>query len=816
MEKPEQKLTQTAGADHMELLMQQLAELEKVQATHTLLRTLLDTMPVGVSVCNAQGEILITNPHGQEILGEHTSGSVIHPRHAYILCNPDGTPLPARETPLARAITQGETVPWTEILLRRADGSERTLLIAAAPVQSSAGQIISGVTVFQDITERKHLEMTLEIERNKAENERRRLLAVMEALPVGVAITNLRGGTIQSNQAFEEMWGDPRPATRSVKDYDAYKAWWVDTGKPIQPEEWASAQVVRTGQSVIGQVLEIKRFDGSRAFIINSAAPVRAASGEIVGSAVAIQDITDLHSVELALQETEARYRELFDTSRDGIVFTDMEGRCLQCNPAYLDLLGYETFEEIRDKSYVDFTPPEYHEMESRIIREQTLAHGYCDEYEKEYIRKNGERVPVSLKAWLQVDNSGHPVGMWIIVRDITEQVQAREILHNYTEELERQTKRRASALRASHARFRAIFEDAAIGIALVDQSARVIAGNPALQRILGYSQEELEGMSLAALTHPDNVGDDLKLYDELIAGERRYYQMEGRYVRKDGRPIYVNVTVSLVQWRDEGVRYAIVMLEDISARKEAQEALIQSEKLALTGKLAASLAHEINNPLQSVVGFLSLLEESLAGDDATTSKEETSAYVRIAIEEVKRAAGLVHQMRNLNRPSEPEDRESSDVNVLIERVVALSHKKSQEQHVRIIWEAADNLPLISTVPDRIQQVFLNLTLNALEAMPEGGELRISAARTISPDGVGIRFADSGTGIAFSDISNLFKPFHTTKATGMGLGLYISKRIIREHGGRIDVDSIPGEGAAFTVWLPVQPEGTEIGYSLSF
>jgi PAS domain S-box-containing protein len=816
MEKPEQKLTQTAGADHMELLMQQLAELEKVQATHTLLRTLLDTMPVGVSVCNAQGEILITNPHGQEILGEHTSGSVIHPRHAYILCNPDGTPLPARETPLARAITQGETVPWTEILLRRADGSERTLLIAAAPVQSSAGQIISGVTVFQDITERKHLEMTLEIERNKAENERRRLLAVMEALPVGVAITNLRGGTIQSNQAFEEMWGDPRPATRSVKDYDAYKAWWVDTGKPIQPEEWASAQVVRTGQSVIGQVLEIKRFDGSRAFIINSAAPVRAASGEIVGSAVAIQDITDLHSVELALQETEARYRELFDTSRDGIVFTDMEGRCLQCNPAYLDLLGYETFEEIRGKSYVDFTPPEYHEMESRIIREQTLAHGYCDEYEKEYIRKNGERVPVSLKAWLQVDNSGHPVGMWIIVRDITEQVQAREILHNYTEELERQTKRRASALRASHARFRAIFEDAAIGIALVDQSARVIAGNPALQRILGYSQEELEGMSLAALTHPDNVGDDLKLYDELIAGERRYYQMEGRYVRKDGRPIYVNVTVSLVQWRDEGVRYAIVMLEDISARKEAQEALIQSEKLALTGKLAASLAHEINNPLQSVVGFLSLLEESLAGDDATTSKEETSAYVRIAIEEVKRAAGLVHQMRNLNRPSEPEDRESSDVNVLIERVVALSHKKSQEQHVRIIWEAADNLPLISTVPDRIQQVFLNLTLNALEAMPEGGELRISAARTISPDGVGIRFADSGTGIAFSDISNLFKPFHTTKATGMGLGLYISQRIIREHGGRIDVDSIPGEGAAFTVWLPVQPEGTEIGYSLSF
>lgn len=815
MEKSEQELTQTAGADHMGLLMQQLAELEEVQATNTLLCTLLDTMPVGVSVCNAQGEILTTNPRGQEILGEYTSGSVIYPHHAYTLYNPDGTPLPARETPLARAITQGETIPWTEILLRRADGSERTLLTAAAPVAGSTGQIVSGVTIFQDITERKHLEMTLEIEHDKAENERRRLQAIMETLPVGVAITNLQGGTIRANQAYEEMWGEPRPEAHSIKDYAAYRAWWLDTGNPVMPEEWASAQVVRTGHSVVGQVLEIQRFDGSRAFVINSAAPVRAASGEIVGSAVVIQDITDLHSVELALQESEVRYRELFDTSRDGIVFTDMEGRCLQCNPAYLDLLGYESFEEIRDKSYTDFTPLEYHEMESRIIREQTLAHGYCDEYEKEYIRKNGERVPVSLKAWLRVDNSGHPVGMWIIVRDITELVLAREVLHNYTEELERQTKRRAFALRASDARFRAIFEDAAIGIALVDQNAHVISGNPALQRILGYSHEELEGMSLAMLTHPDNVGDDLKLYNELIAGERRYYQMEGRYVRKDGRPIYVNVTVSLVQWQDEGVRYAIVMLEDISARKEAQEALIQSEKLALTGKLAASLAHEINNPLQSVVGFLSLLEESLAGDDVMTSKEEARAYTRIAIEEVKRAAGLVHQMRNLNRPSEPEDRESSDVNVLIERVVALSHKKSQEQHVQIIWEVADNLPLIPTVPDRIQQVFLNLTLNALEAMPEGGELRISAARTISPDGVGIRFADSGAGIAFADISSLFKPFHTTKATGMGLGLYISQRIIREHGGRIDVDSIPGKGAAFTVWLPVQPEATEIEYSPS-
>jgi PAS domain S-box-containing protein len=520
---------------------------------------------------------------------------------------------------------------------------------------------------------------------------------------------------------------------------------------------------------------------------------------------VVVQDITDLRRAQQALRESEARYRELFDTSRDGIVFTDMEGRYLQCNSAYLELLGYETFEEIHGKSHKDLTPPEYHEMESRIIREQVLVRGYCDEYEKEYIRRTGERVPVSLKAWLRVDADQRPMGMWIIVRDITERIQTRQVLQQYTEELEQQVEQRAAALRASHARFQAIFEDAAIGIALVDQNAHVITANPALQRILGYSLEELEGMALASLTHPDNVGDDLKLYHELISGERPYYQMEGRYVRKDGHSIYVNVTVSLVRWQDVSARFAVVMLEDISARKEAQAALIRSEKLNLTGKLAASLAHEINNPLQSVVGFLSLVEESFAEDERQT-KEEARAYVRIAIEEVKRAAELVHQMRNIHQPSESEEGEPSDVNALVERVLMLSHKKCLEQRVQVLWKATDDIPLIPAVPGRLQQVFLNLMLNALDAMPHGGELHISTARTESPPGMEIRFADTGEGITPDQLGHLFEPFYTTKTTGMGLGLYVSHKIIQGHGGRINVESVRGEGTTFTVWLPAQIE----------
>jgi PAS domain S-box-containing protein len=152
-----------------------------------------------------------------------------------------------------------------------------------------------------DISRLKHAEEELrrhaaELEKAwaQAENEKLRLEAVMEALPVGVAITDVRGGSIKANSTYDRIWAGPRPGVRSVGDYAAYKAWWADTGRPLAPEEWASAQVVEKGVPIVGQMIEIERFDGSRVHVINSASPVRDAAGHVVGSAVAIQDITEL------------------------------------------------------------------------------------------------------------------------------------------------------------------------------------------------------------------------------------------------------------------------------------------------------------------------------------------------------------------------------------------------------------------------------------------------------------------------------------------------------------------------------------------
>lgn len=372
---------------------------------------------------------------------------------------------------------------------------------------------------------------------------------------------------------------------------------------------------------------------------------------------------------------------------------------------------------------------------------------------------------------------------------------------------LEKIVRQRTAALQVSHARFQAVFEEAAIGIALVDHKGQILDSNPALQRMLGYEKDELEGLVFSGLAHPDNVTDDALLYNELMAGKRSYYRVEGRYMGKDGRPIDANLTVSLVHPIEGQARFAIALVEDVTEQKRAQAALVESEKLAITGRIAASLAHEINNPLQSVIGLLSLAEEDLGGETQDLASlpagdKSSLQYITIALEELERVARLVGNLRDLNRPIRTEQGRPTDVNELVERVLALTRKRCETARVEVVWRPAANLPALSLLPGRIQQVFLNLVLNAIDAMPDGGRLQVSTELSCEPRGIQIHFTDDGVGVAASDNDRLFAPFYTTKSLGMGLGLYVSQGIVQDHRGHIEIASREKKGTTFTVWLP--------------
>jgi signal transduction histidine kinase/DNA-binding response OmpR family regulator len=246
---------------------------------------------------------------------------------------------------------------------------------------------------------------------------------------------------------------------------------------------------------------------------------------------------------------------------------------------------------------------------------------------------------------------------------------------------------------------------------------------------------------------------------------------------------------------------------ELLREREETQAQLIHAEKMSALGRLAASIAHEINNPLQAVQGCLTLVDEEIHADGR---EEKLNRYLGIAESEIERVSGIVRHMRDFYRQSGKGFR-PTEVQSVLDSVLTLSHKQLQHADVVVERDWEDDLPMIQANPDHLKQVFLNLVINAIDAMPEGGVLHLrtrldrmkphSGGRSVPA--VSVEFSDTGIGMSAEVQEHLFEPFFTTKEEGSGLGLSISYGIIQSHEGRIEVESQEGEGTTFVIQLPV-------------
>ena len=243
-----------------------------------------------------------------------------------------------------------------------------------------------------------------------------------------------------------------------------------------------------------------------------------------------------------------------------------------------------------------------------------------------------------------------------------------------------------------------------------------------------------------------------------------------------------------------ENARLYSELAEFAGQLERSQAQLIQAEKLAATGRLAASLAHEINNPLQAIHNCLHLVINRPIPD------EKKRYYLAMAQEEVERLITLVQRTLEFYRPSK--GRVSlTQVNDLIENVLALSGKRLEHGNIRLHTQLMPDLPEVAAVPDQLTQVLLNLVINAIEAMPDGGDLTL--ATTTDGNWLRISICDTGQGISPEEAAKIFEPFYTTKANGTGLGLSVSYGIIQQHGGHIEVTGGPDQGTTFTVALPI-------------
>jgi signal transduction histidine kinase len=243
-----------------------------------------------------------------------------------------------------------------------------------------------------------------------------------------------------------------------------------------------------------------------------------------------------------------------------------------------------------------------------------------------------------------------------------------------------------------------------------------------------------------------------------------------------------------------ENARLYAELREYVNQVEESQQALLQAEKMATAGRLSVSIAHEVNNPLQSVQNCL-----HLAGRD-DLPEEQRQEYFELAKTELNRLMSTVQRMLDFYRPGAVSPTEV-DVNDLLEYVLHLMAKQLEKQEIHVQPDIPDNLPKVFAVGSQIQQVLINLILNSFDAMPEGGELKIQA-RAVK-GGVEVLLQDSGTGIAEDRRPHIFEPFFSTKDGGTGLGLTVSYNIITAHGGTLELASTNGSGACFRVYLPI-------------
>lgn len=348
-------------------------------------------------------------------------------------------------------------------------------------------------------------------------------------------------------------------------------------------------------------------------------------------------------------------------------------------------------------------------------------------------------------------------------------------------------------------ARERGLFEDIfntlQEGVLVITADGEIEYANAAAHRLIGLGADELAGQVLWRLVPGLRPSLGVSLEDDeaalpVVAREFELTYPEPRSVR-----------LYMVPFRGDGrgSRRFAVILSDITRDKESTEARIEDERTSSILLLAAGVAHELGNPLNSLTIHLQLIERRLKKLKAAKDTESLGDSIRVCQEEVKRLDGIITNFLEAIRPRPPDLTELNLADVLGD-VLAFQQRELADRDIHLEAETSADLPLVMADRNQVKQVFFNLLKNAIEAMEPGGRLRIRT-RT-DDDHVVLAFGDSGTGIKQEDLSRLFQPYHTTKTGGHGLGLMIVQRIMREHGGQIGIESKEGVGTVVTLSFP--------------
>lgn len=502
-----------------------------------------------------------------------------------------------------------------------------------------------------------------------------------------------------------------------------------------------------------------------------------------------LTDITERKRFEERLKASERRYRELFHQVGEGLFISTPEGKFIDCNQALLDMLGYEDREEFLK---IDIARDLYVNPEERKAFQEMMAQdGHVKEWEVEFKRKDGGKITVLLSANAIRDTGGEIVGYEGINIDITQR-----------KALERE-------LRETYDFMRRLIESSPYAIIATDIKGNIIVFNRAAEELLGHKAEEVLGKIHITQLYPPGTAKEVmkKLRSPDYGGGGRFTGSDFTIMNKWGEEIPIHLSAAIVYQDEEEVASVGIFTDlrpQLAMEKKLQETqlqLIQSEKLRSLGEMAAGVAHEINNPLGGILIYASLLMEDLPPDGQGWEDLEK------IVQEATRCKEIVKSLLEFARQSGPK-MELTDVNRAITDGLLFLENQATFHNIEIKKELDPSLPLILGNAGQLKQVFMNIIINAADAMQERGTLSIKTSLADDGNSVVIEFADTGKGIPEEILPRIFDPFFTTKEVGKGtgLGLSMSYGIVKEHKGDIEVDTVVGQGTTFRIILPLELE----------
>jgi PAS domain S-box-containing protein len=502
----------------------------------------------------------------------------------------------------------------------------------------------------------------------------------------------------------------------------------------------------------------------------------RVGSGEDVLLTVVLRDITELRVAETSRREIESRLTGVVLSAMDAIVTVDEKQQIVLFNPAAERMFGRGADDVVGHP--LDILVPERFRSAHREHLEHFARSGQTNRRMGQLgrvwgLRANGDEFPIEASISQTRAEDGRL--LTVILRDVTDRERAAA----------------TSALLASIVRSS---DDAIIG---TDLDGSILTWNPAAQEIYGYARHEIEGAPFASLVPPVRQPE----LDELFARVRQGHSvghLETQGLHKDGRPVDLSLGLSPRRDGSGAIAGASIVARDITERRNLERRLRQTEELAALATLVTGIAHDIGTPMNVILGYTDLLARSMR-------EEKDRERLRIIREQVERVTRLIQTLMNFARPHR-EPPLPVRVDDVAERALGLIAETARGRGIAIERAFGNTAPILAQ-GERLERAFLDLFVNACDAMAAGGVLRVATSPL--DGGVEIRIEDTGTGIAPDSLERIFEPFYTTKprGKGTGLGLLVTRAIVAEHGGTIDVTSALGKGTSFRIQLPRESDG---------